>query len=206
MKNLPKASSSQIEAENALLCTKGHELTDGDEFCVDCFNEIISRVPLHFIGIGFATGLLTVAGGYIFSGLVQPMHAAFVMALGVGFAVLGLGTAVIFKLSVAELQPLKQNKEKSVYSRSLCCQNCGSYLKSGECPQCTRRKRNRSDAIGLAWFPAVFLGSLAFIFTVNLFGNLAGMVVIIGACLPYLIYARLLDRQLPNFKHTPFRL
>ncbi len=206
MKDLPQMISRQKEAEMGLMCTKGHELPEGEVFCIHCFNEPISRVPLHLIGVGLGSGLLAAAAGTLLSDIVGMENAALVIAMGVGLALLGLGCATVYKLTVTKMPPLKLETEKSAYSRSLRCQNCGSSLRNGECPLCTRRKRIRSDAIGLAWFPAVFFGSFAFIFTVNVFGIIEGMIVIIGSFLPYLTYARWLDRQLPKFKDLPFRL
>ena len=206
MKDLPPLNPRQTEAEKGLICTNGHELPEGEVFCIHCFNEPISRVPLHLIGVGLGSGLLAVAAGTMLSDIVGMENAALVLAMGVGLALLGLGCATVYKLTVTKMPPLKLEVEKSAYSRSLCCQNCGSSLRSGECPLCTRRKRIRSDAIGLAWFPAVFFGSFAFIFTVNVFGIFEGIIVIIGSYVPYLIYARWLAHQLPKFKELPFKL
>lgn len=209
MKNLSQASSEVSKAALEPRCPAGHELAWGEEFCPACFNALVARAPLHILGIGLVTSLLTVSAGFVLSGIGSPSlgpvsHPMIFMVLGVGMALLGLGNAVLFRLTITEMDTLPSKTKKDNYPRFIFCAKCGSSMRNGGCLICTRRRRLRSEAIGFSWLPAVIVGTMVLYAAFELRSLVACSAVTIGILFPYIAYANWLSRKLPKFPEIPF--
>lgn len=200
MKRLDQPNSDQSLILESRLCPKGHSLNINDEICVECFNQIIGRVPSHLMGIGAFSSLLTIAGEdavlVVIPATLAVPSSTFVVALSMAFALIGLVNAVIFKLSIAKLQPLSMRTKKPAYQRHFYCSKCGAPLKDEECSICARRRRSRSDAIGIIWITPVFYGSFVLFGSIALAGFWAILFVFLGAVFPYAVYAYSLSRRI----------